>query len=93
MITVRPVALNAAIAWLFIVGSALFVLGSVPGYVNAVGATVDGVTYFVGSIFFTGASFTQLVQAQMPALTGVDAEYQGMRAPLRLWAWLPHDRN
>lgn len=45
----RPVALNAAIAWLFIIGSALFALGSVPAYVNAVGATADSVTYFVGS--------------------------------------------
>jgi hypothetical protein len=34
---VRPVALNAAMAWLFIVGSSLFALGSVPAYLNAVG--------------------------------------------------------
>ena len=70
--SVRPVRLNAAIAWLFIVGSACFVLGSVPAYLDAVGGTVDGVTYFVGSIFFTSASFCQLVQAQSPATTGVD---------------------
>ena len=50
---VRPARLNALIAWLFMVGSACFVLGSVPAYANAVGGTVDGVTYFVGSIFFT----------------------------------------
>ena len=37
--SVRPVRLNAAIAWLFIVGSACFVLGSVPAYVDAVGGT------------------------------------------------------
>ena len=65
--SVRPVRLNAMIAWLFIVGSACFVLGSVPAYLDAVGGTVDGVTYFVGSIFFTTASFCQLVQAQTPA--------------------------
>ena len=57
MMAVRPVVPNTAIASLFIVGSALFVLGSVPAYANAVGATIDGVTYFVGSIFFTAASF------------------------------------
>ena len=51
--TVRPARLNAAIAWLFMVGSACFVLGSVPAYLNAVGGPVDGITYFVGSIFFT----------------------------------------
>ena len=90
---VRPVGLNAAIAWLFIIGSALFVLGSVPAYVNAVGATADSVTYFAGSIFFTAASFAQLVQAQTPAMTEVDADSQFTRAPIRFRAWLPHDRN
>jgi hypothetical protein len=93
MMTVRPVALNTAIALLFIVGSALFVLGSVPAYVNAVGTTADGVTYFVGSLFFTAASFTQLVQAQTPAMTEVDADTQHRPAPVRLKARLPHDRN
>ena len=73
---VKPVRLNAAIAWLFIMGAALFVLGSVPAYANAVGATADSVTYFVGSIFFTAASFAQLLQSQTPAMTDVDAESQ-----------------
>jgi hypothetical protein len=93
MMAVRPVVPNTAIASLFIVGSALFVLGSVPAYANAVGATIDGVTYFVGSIFFTAASFAQLVQAQTPAMTDLDVEFQDRRAAVRLRAWLPHDRN
>jgi hypothetical protein len=91
--TVRPVGLNSAIAWLFIIGSALFALGSVPAYLNAVGATVDSVTYFVGSIFFTAASFAQLMQAQTPAMTEVDSDSQHQRVPVRFRAWLPHDRN
>ena len=91
--TVRPAGLNQTIAWLFIVGSALFALGSVPAYVSAVGATADGVTYFVGSIFFTAASFSQLLQAQTPAMTNFDIDLQHQRAPVRLKAWLPHDRN
>jgi hypothetical protein len=91
--TVRPVGLNGAIAWLFIIGSALFALGSVPAYLNAVGATVDSVTYFVGSIFFTAASFAQLMQAQTPAMTEVDSHSQHQRVPVRFRAWLPHDRN
>ena len=91
--TVRPARLNAAIAWLFMVGSACFVLGSVPAYAAAVGGPVDGITYFVGSIFFTSASLCQLVQSQSPATTGVDAVGQHVPAPVRLWAWLPHDRN
>ena len=90
---VRPVRLNQAIAWLFAVGSACFVVGSVPAYANAVGGTLDSVTYFVGSIFFTSASFLQLVQAQTPAMTGVDRTTQHVRSPLRFRAWLPHDRS
>jgi hypothetical protein len=90
---VKPATLNAAIAGLFIIGSALFALGSVPAYVNAVGETADSVTYFVGSIFFTSASFAQLLQAQTPAMTEVDAASQYTRAPIRFRAWLPHDRN
>ena len=91
--TARPIALNAAIAWLFVVGSFCFVLGSVPAYASAVGGTADSVTYFVGSLFFTSASFAQLVQAQTPATTGVDEVGQYERVPVRLWAWLPHDRG
>ena len=90
---VRPAGLNSTIAWLFIVGSALFALGSVPAYINAVGTVVDSVTYFVGSIFFTAASFAQLLQAQTPAMTEVDIDSQRDRAPVSLRAWLPHDRN
>jgi hypothetical protein len=47
------------IAILFAVGSALFALGAVPGYAGAVGARVDSVTFFVGSLFFTTAGFLQ----------------------------------
>ncbi|XVU28300.1 hypothetical protein ACQPZJ_15030 [Actinoplanes sp. CA-054009] len=55
----RPDRLNATIGGLFVVGSACFVVASVPGYGDA-----DGLTYFVGSIFFTSASFLQLMQAR-----------------------------
>jgi len=91
-LTVRPVRLNALIAWLFIVGSACFALGSVPAYADAVAGLVDGVTYFVGSLFFTSASFCQLVQAQSPATTDVDEDGQHVPARVVLWSWLPHDR-
>jgi hypothetical protein len=93
MMMSRPVALNSAVAWLFIIGSALFALGSVPAYANAVGGIADSVTYFVGSIFFTAASFAQLVQAQTPAMTEVNADSESTRAQVQLWALLPHDRN
>jgi hypothetical protein len=90
---VRPGRLNAVMAGLFILGSACFALGSVPAFADAVGGVVDGVTFFVGSLFFTAASFLQLVQAQTPALTGVGAQGQNRRTPVQLWRWLPHDRS
>ena len=91
--TVRPARLNAAIAWLFMVGSACFVLGSVPAYLDAVGGWADGITYVVGSVFFTSASYCQLVQAQSPQTTGVDAAAQHVPVRVNRWGWLPHDRN
>ena len=90
--TVRPDRLNATIAWLFMAGSACFVLGSVPAYLAATGGWVDGVTYVVGSVFFTTASYCQLVQAQSPGSTAVDVVTQRQRVRARLAGWLPHDR-
>lgn len=88
-----PLRLNGLIAALFMIGSFCFVLGSVPSYLDLVGTTVDGVTYFVGSIFFTSASLCQLLQAQTPEMTGVDEQGQHRRIRVRWRAWLPHDRN
>jgi len=90
---IRPVRLNASIASLFVLGSACFVLGSVPAYVNAIGGVADGVTYFIGSIFFTTASFLQLLQTQTPSMTDVDEAHQNTPEPVRMWRWLPHDRS
>ena len=49
-VRVTPAGLNAAIALLFVAGSACFVVGSFPGYLDAVGGVADGVTFFVGSL-------------------------------------------
>jgi hypothetical protein len=87
-----PVRLNAAIAWLFIIGSACFVLGSVPAFLDAVGGMIDSVTYFVGSLFFTSASLLALFQAQTPAMTEVSQDNERIAQPIKVWAWLPHDR-
>jgi hypothetical protein len=90
---IRPVVLNDAIAWLFMIGSACFVLGSFPPYLNAVGEAVDAMTYFVGSIFFTSASFLQLLQSQSPETTEVDERAQHERAEVRLLGWRLRDLN
>ncbi len=52
---------NAWIGTLFAIGSACFLVGPLPGYVQLVGSSADGMTFFVGSIFFTSAAFLQLV--------------------------------
>ena len=56
-----------AVAWwiaiLFMVGSVCFALGSVPAYAASVGAAADGITFFVGSIFFTSAALLVYLEA------------------------------
>jgi hypothetical protein len=89
----EPARLNSAIAWLFVVGASCFALGTIPAYVDAVGAAADATTFFVGSIFFTSASYFQLVQAQSPGMTGVDERHQHARVRVRPWAWRPRDMS
>jgi hypothetical protein len=55
-------SLGRWIAVLFMVGSACFAVGSLPGYSSAVGDLADAVTYYVGSIFFTSAAYLQYVE-------------------------------
>jgi hypothetical protein len=45
---------------LFALGSVCFIVGPFPGYIQLVGSGADGVTFFVGSLFFTIASALQL---------------------------------
>lgn len=86
-----PWSLNAAVAGLFMVGAACFALGTIPWYVNAVGAVADAVTFFVGSLFFTSASFGQLVQSQSPAMAPRPGRDDRRPGPLVLRAWRPRD--
>jgi len=44
---------------LFAVGSACFLVGPAPVYVDLVGVTAVGVTFFVGSLFFTAGGLVQ----------------------------------
>jgi hypothetical protein len=89
---VRPRRLNTLVATLFMIGSAGFAAGSVPAYASAVGAKADAVTFFVSSIFFTAASFGQLVQSQSPAMVATGTRRDDERQPVRWLAWLPHDK-
>lgn len=60
----RPPAVMRArrerwMAGLFAVGSLCFLIGPFPGYIDLVGPEADAMTFFVGSIFFTGGGALQ----------------------------------
>jgi hypothetical protein len=91
-VRLKPRRLNTTTAVLFMTGSTGFALGSISGYSSAVGATADAVTFFVASLFFTAASFGQLVQSQSPAMAATGSSRDDQRQPARLRAWLPHNK-
>jgi hypothetical protein len=79
-----PQARGWWIAVLFALGSLLFTVGAVPGYVSSVGARWDAVTFFAGSLFFTAAGFLTYREA-------VDAGPQPSHAPRRrFFVFQPH---
>ena len=49
---------------LFAIGSLCFAVGALPFYARAVDVTIDSLTFFVGSIFFTTAALLQLLEAR-----------------------------
>jgi hypothetical protein len=50
------------IAVFFAIGAACFLVAPFPGFVELVGSLVDGVVFFVGSIFFTSAATLQYLE-------------------------------
>ena len=57
-----PGAIGWWIGVLFAIGAICFALGAAPGYAAAVGLTADGITFFVGSLFFTTAALLQYLE-------------------------------
>lgn len=49
----------------FAVGSACFIVGPFPGFVQLVGAGADGVVFFAGSIFFTLAALLEVRESTL----------------------------
>ena len=47
---------------LFAVGSSCFLIALFPGFVELVGSGVDGMVFFVGSVFFTSAATLQCLE-------------------------------
>ncbi len=58
-----PDQLGWWVSVLFMVGSACFALGAVPFLSSVLSASVIGLVFFVGSIFFTSAGYAQFVQS------------------------------
>jgi hypothetical protein len=56
---------NLWVGILFAIGSTCFLIGPFPGYIQLVGSSADGVTFFVGSIFFTAAALLQFLTTRV----------------------------
>lgn len=74
------------ISVLFVIGSTCFMVGPLQPFVDLVGATTDGIVFFVGSVFFTSAATLQWLETvnadrarAAPAMTST-----------RVFAWEPH---
>jgi len=70
-------------AWGFVVGAGLFALGSFPLYSQRVDPGLVGITFVVGSVFFTSAAYGQYVQ--VVGQTGDDGAVRR-----RFFGWQPH---
>jgi hypothetical protein len=68
------------IAILFMVGSALFALGSFPPYSQLVDGVIVGATFVIGSLVFTVASYTAFVDT-------INADDGDETGSTRWWAW------
>jgi hypothetical protein len=82
----NPTSLDWRVAALFMTGSLIFALGSFPPFAESVDAGVVGVTFFLGSIFFTGASYSQFLQT----INGPDDGSRIAGSRFRIMAWQPH---
>jgi hypothetical protein len=81
-----PGAIGWWIGTLFMIGSACFALGALPGYADSVGTRADNFTFFVGSLFFTSAGALQYLETvNSDPVAGRPGEHR----PLRVFVWEP----
>ncbi|MEZ5239645.1 MAG: YrhK family protein [Microthrixaceae bacterium] len=79
----RPAAMSIAQGLLFGIGSLCFALGSFPAYFQNLSTRTVGITFFVGSVFFTSAAYLQFHEAVgAPRGIGADAPRPGPIASL-----------
>lgn len=83
-LTWNPGELGWRIAALFMTGAFLFALGSFPLYSQLVDGRIVGITFVIGSLFFTSAGYSQFLQViNEPDEDGEPSE------SFRFWAWQP----
>lgn len=82
----RPRDVDWWVACLFMVGSALFALGSFPPYSQMVDPPAVGITFVVGSLFFTAAACVVLVQETRTPTTD-DRTRHAVAPRLRRRSW------
>ncbi|MDH3678765.1 MAG: hypothetical protein OEV40_02320 [Acidimicrobiia bacterium] len=79
----NPHDLRWRIAALFMIGSFLFALGSFPPYSQLVDGRAVGITFVVGSIFFTAGGYSAFLEVIN------DHDDDTGAGALRFWAWEP----
>jgi hypothetical protein len=81
----RPRHADWWVACLFMIGSALFALGSFPPYSQMVDPRAVGITFVLGSLFFTAAALTVFVQENRERPPGDAARAMAWRVRRRSW--------
>jgi hypothetical protein len=80
----------SSIGWwvgiLFAIGASFFVLGTIPIYINYIGMQIDGLTFFIGSIFFTSAALSQYIETINARQTPIGSK---IKEEIRFITWEP----
>ena len=77
----RPTDRSWRIAAMFMVGSSLFAVGSFPLYAQLVDGRAVGITFVIGSLFFTAAGYSTVVDV-------INDGREGANSTLH-WSWSP----
>ena len=88
--TYQPKVLTWWIAVLFMLGSLCFIAGSVMviSFENIFSSFMINLTFFIGSLFFTSAAYSQLLEVMNADIT-TKIYLQEKNSPWLWWAWRP----
>lgn len=90
----HPSEIDWRIAALFMAGSSLFAIGSLPAYAARIDVRAVGVTFVIGSILFTAAGYSQFYELiNRPERTGDSPATSSAPLRRRYWAVRWDDRE